>query len=173
MNHKRVVNSKHDTYDEYIGRPSKWGNPFSHLKSEIAEFKVNSRSEAIQQYAYWIQQPEQEQLRADIVELVGKTLGCFCEPSICHGTILAELADRTQEDFARTVKEFTSEGDNLTQEIYQYLFNIKDHIELTGSTEFIRTTKQITSHLNNNRSNFIIILIEEISETNTIQTRTH
>ena len=28
----KVVHCKKELYDVYIGRPSKWGNPFSHIK---------------------------------------------------------------------------------------------------------------------------------------------
>lgn len=86
-----AVNLRVDPYDIYIGRPSKWGNPFSHLPSTLAQFKVNSRAEAVERFREWIQtQPE---LLADLHELKGKRLGCFCKPQSCHGDILAELAD--------------------------------------------------------------------------------
>ena len=46
----QVVHCKKSDYDIYIGRPSKWGNPFSHREETSAEFKVGSRAEAIQKY---------------------------------------------------------------------------------------------------------------------------
>ncbi len=88
----RVVHCKRETYDVYIGRPSRWGNPFSHKKGTKAEFLVETREEAIEEYRKWIlQQPE---LLAALPELKGKTLGCWCIPLACHGTVLAELADQ-------------------------------------------------------------------------------
>ncbi|MGG0667907.1 DUF4326 domain-containing protein [Lederbergia citrisecunda] len=88
----KVVNKYHKLpYDIYIGRGSKWGNPFSHMDNTLAQFKVDSREEAIEAYRKWImQQPE---LLADLNELKGKTLCCFCKPKSCHGDVLAELAD--------------------------------------------------------------------------------
>ena len=43
-------------------------------------------------YREWIMQ--QTDLLADLHELKGKTLGCWCKPRWCHGDVLAELADR-------------------------------------------------------------------------------
>lgn len=87
----RVVHCKRESYDIYIGRPSKWGNPFSHKKGTKAQFLVESREEAIAEYKKWIlQQPE---LLAALPELKGKILACWCVPLACHGDVLAELAD--------------------------------------------------------------------------------
>jgi hypothetical protein len=80
----RVVHCKKSKYDIYIGRPSKWGNPF-----RIED--CDSREECIAKFRAWImQQPE---LLAAVGELKGKTLGCWCKPQACHGDVLAELAD--------------------------------------------------------------------------------
>lgn len=88
-----VVNKKTDKFDVYIGRGSKWGNPFrigidgdrdevielyeDWLKGQVATppgFKIPSLSEAL-------------------VELKGKRLGCFCKPLACHGDVLAKIVD--------------------------------------------------------------------------------
>lgn len=88
----RVVHCKREAYDVYIGRPSKWGNPFSHKEGTLAEFGVASRDAAVDAYTTWVMaQPE---LLADLHELRGKTLGCWCKPKRCHGDVLARLADR-------------------------------------------------------------------------------
>lgn len=80
----RVVHFKKAEYDVYIGRPSKWGNPFKLKKGE-------SREACLARYREWLlSQPE---LMASLHELKGKTLGCWCKPLSCHGDILAELAD--------------------------------------------------------------------------------
>ena len=85
-----VVHCKKARYDIYIGRPSKWGNPFSHKAGTLARFKVSTRDEAIRKYAEWIL--TQPQLIAALVELQGKTLGCWCKPLACHGDVLAKMA---------------------------------------------------------------------------------
>lgn len=93
-----VVNLKNEKYDIFIGRPSKWGNPYSHLDDTRAEFKVANRDEAINKYREWIlKQPE---LMDALHELEGKVLGCYCRPKRCHGDILVELlSQRNLEAF--------------------------------------------------------------------------
>ena len=97
MNETRVVNKYKESYDVYIGRGSKWGNPFTHIadKKTKADFIVASRDEAIESYRDWIL--NQPQLLNDLHELKGKTLGCFCKPKKCHGDILVELVNEVGE----------------------------------------------------------------------------
>jgi len=90
----RVVHCQRERYDVYIGRPSKWGNPYSHISDTLAKFKVDSREEAIKAYRDWINQPEQAWLKKDAKEeLRGKVLGCWCYPRPCHGDVLLEIAN--------------------------------------------------------------------------------
>lgn len=98
METTRIVNILNDDYDIYIGRgidpktkqPSKWGNPFSHKTTPLAQ-KVASRKDSLIQYRNWITTGEGKALLNDLHELKGKTLGCFCKPKSCHGDILIEL----------------------------------------------------------------------------------
>lgn len=94
----KVVHCKREEYDVYIGRPSKWGNPYSH-KDLVTAFKVDSREEAVAKYReYILGKPE---LLACLHELKGKTLGCWRagpggltvddKPFRCHGQVLIEL----------------------------------------------------------------------------------
>lgn len=84
-----VVHCKRDQYDVYIGRPSKWGNPFSHRPGTLAEFKVKDRQEAIDRYREWIL--DRPELISALPELQNKVLGCWCSPKACHGDVLIEL----------------------------------------------------------------------------------
>lgn len=94
---KYVVHCQKDNYDVYIGRPSQWGNPFSHKPSSIAEVKVDSREEAIECYKnYLIATPRL--VEAAKKELKGKILGCWCSPQSCHGEILAEIANSEDDE---------------------------------------------------------------------------
>ena len=69
----------------YIGRGSKWGNPFRIGQDGF-------RSQVIEKYrAHLLASPD---LLAALPELKGRTLCCFCKPAPCHGDILAELADK-------------------------------------------------------------------------------
>ena len=88
---KKIVHCKRGKYDVYIGRPSKWGNPFSHKSGTKAEFIVKDRDAAVAAYRDWIM--TQEDLLVDLHELKGKVLGCWCSPLACHGDVLEELAN--------------------------------------------------------------------------------
>ncbi len=79
-----VVHCKREHADVYIGRPSKWGNPFKIGRD-------GDRAQVIAKYREWLS--HQPQLLAQLPELRGKRLGCWCKPLPCHGDVLAELAD--------------------------------------------------------------------------------
>ena len=79
-----VVHCKKEAYDIYIGRPSKWGNPFTIGKD-------GTREEVIEKYKVYIS--NKPDLRASLDELKGKVLGCWCKPKPCHGDVLAELCN--------------------------------------------------------------------------------
>lgn len=94
-NYSKGFGVRYRAQDEYIGRGSKWGNPFTHLPpgTTTATTQVATREEAISRYEEWLQtQPE---LLAALPSLKGKTLVCFCKPQSCHGDVLARLADQT------------------------------------------------------------------------------
>jgi hypothetical protein len=88
-----VVHCKKALYDVYIGRPSKWGNPFTHIKDgkTLAKFVVGSRDEAVESYREWITNGDGKYLMKDLPELKNKVLGCWCHPQSCHGDVLSEL----------------------------------------------------------------------------------
>ena len=85
MAHPLVVHCKRSGYDIYIGRGSKWGNPF-----RIGEH--GTREQVIDLYEQWLL--DQSDLLAALGELADKTLGCWCAPYRCHGEVLARLAAR-------------------------------------------------------------------------------
>jgi hypothetical protein len=92
----KVVHCRKEKYDVYIGRPSKWGNPFSHLDETIAKYKVNTREESIEAFRKWITEGEGMHLLNDLHELDGKILGCWCKPKSCHGDVLIELVEKSK-----------------------------------------------------------------------------
>jgi len=70
----------------YVGRPSKWGNPF--------KIGVDgSREEVLRRYRTWVM--EKVSQRPDfLAPLRGKNLACFCRiTDPCHADILLELAN--------------------------------------------------------------------------------
>lgn len=80
---KYVVHCKRENFDVYIGRPSKWGNPFRVGRD-------GTRLEVIEMYRRWIQ--TQAHLMDEVDNLRGLVLGCHCAPLPCHGDVLVELA---------------------------------------------------------------------------------
>lgn len=81
----RVVHCKQESYDVYIGRPSKWGNPYQ-LGPD------GSREEVIEKYMEWLE--NNPDLLGDIYELKGKVLGCWCKPKPCHGDVLVDIINQ-------------------------------------------------------------------------------
>jgi len=80
----KVVHCKKQKFDVYIGRGSKWGNPF-HIGIH------GDREEVISKYeAYIMDNPT---LLDDLPELEDKVLGCWCKPKACHGDILKILIE--------------------------------------------------------------------------------
>jgi Domain of unknown function (DUF4326) len=80
----RAVHCKRERHHVYIGRPSKWGNPFvvgSH----------GERGECIALYEGRLR--ENAALMAALDELRGLVLGCWCAPRACHGDVLVALAN--------------------------------------------------------------------------------
>lgn len=78
----------------YVGRPSQFGNPYSHKEGTQAQFRVASVQEAVDAYDKWLDtQPE---LLAQLPTLKGWDLGCWCkhkgsEP--CHADVLLRRAN--------------------------------------------------------------------------------
>lgn len=83
----KVLNKVRDQIspeDVYVGRPSKWGNPFIIGKD-------GTRLEVIGRYYKWL--TEQPELMQALSELRGKNLVCWCAPLPCHATVLLRLAN--------------------------------------------------------------------------------
>jgi len=80
----RVVNCRVEPFDVFIGRTTQWGNPFRIGPD-------GNREQVVQKFRDWI--IRRPSLLRSIEHLRGKVLGCFCAPALCHGNVLAELAD--------------------------------------------------------------------------------
>ena len=76
----------------YVGRPTKWGNPYSHQNNTLAEFKVDSKAEAIEAFRDMVRADPEFQIEI-VLALSGKDLVCFCAPRPCHADILLEIAN--------------------------------------------------------------------------------
>ena len=106
----RVLNKRTDQIPPdaiYVGRPSKWGNPFRIGEKHPADGHRIDRDEALELYRNAL--PLMFQARRDdgtiildLNELRGKDLVCWCHtwngegknPHYCHADILLELANK-------------------------------------------------------------------------------
>ena len=73
----------------YVGRPTKWGNPFT-----VATW---GNAEAASRFRNWLLDPESisaSQMLDRVEELRGKNLACWCSlDCACHADVLLELAN--------------------------------------------------------------------------------
>ena len=88
----RAVHCKRERHHVYIGRPSKWGNPF-------VVGKHGQRGECIALYEDWLRR--NAALIAALDELRGLVLGCWCAPRACHGDLLVRLANASAQERER------------------------------------------------------------------------
>lgn len=80
----------------YVGRPSKWGNPF-------VIGQDGTRDQVIQMYQDYLMEPSHDLYDDVIAELRGKDLVCWCvpaggiglgdEPRLCHAQLLLRIAN--------------------------------------------------------------------------------
>ena len=70
----------------YVGRPSRWGNPF-------VIGRDGTRDEIIAKYRAWVL--AKPVLMAALDELRGKNLVCWCAPERCHADVLLEFSNRS------------------------------------------------------------------------------
>jgi hypothetical protein len=87
----RILNKSTDCIPDdavYIGRPSKWGNPF------ILGID-GTRSTVISMYREYLQNSV---LLGDLNELVGHDLVCWCKPLACHGDVLCALVEELRRE---------------------------------------------------------------------------
>lgn len=101
----KVVNKyihKPTANDVFIGRPSPYGNPYSHMSNTTALYRVASRDEAVDKYREYILNKRKMGAGFDehLKNLANKAkqgdvnLVCFCKPQRCHGDILKELLEK-------------------------------------------------------------------------------
>lgn len=83
----------------YVGRGSKWGNPFR--VGNIEEFgEVPTAEEAVSLFERWWTTPAKFVIPwppplEDLLELRGKDLACWCRIDLpCHADVLLKLAER-------------------------------------------------------------------------------
>jgi hypothetical protein len=101
----RVVNLYKDKYNVYIGRKGKgkdgyFGNPVAiGSPCPICRITHTRAGDTIGCYRkYFYRRLEDDiQFRAEVEALKGKVLGCFCKPKPCHGDVIKEYLDATDD----------------------------------------------------------------------------
>lgn len=86
----------------YVGRPTKWGNPFEivDVLDAFCGDKVEARADCIRSYREHVVRGEEAYIALAsavdaIRELRGKDLVCWCPLDLpCHADVLLELANR-------------------------------------------------------------------------------
>lgn len=75
----------------YVGRPSKWGNPFKVYPDKRGG--AFAHHIAVMSHKDWLLSGAADSPLKDISELRGKDLVCWCAPLPCHADVLLELAN--------------------------------------------------------------------------------
>lgn len=90
----RVLNQKDGRLPAgaiYVGRPTKWGNPYKVQMGQGATDRAKYQS-VVNMYREWLLgQPHLVDAIKD--ELKGKDLVCWCKPMPCHADVLLEIAN--------------------------------------------------------------------------------
>lgn len=78
-----LVHKDHNKYDVYIGRPSRWGNPYRIGRD-------GTRDQVNEKYRAYLKRKIKsgEVTKLDLIDLDNKVLACYCTPRPCHGDVL-------------------------------------------------------------------------------------
>lgn len=100
----KVVNVRKEPYDVYIGRPG--SKPSSAFGLPVMKFRLGNpfpvriygREVCLEKYREFFYRTLESnpEFKAFIHSLKGKTLGCFCKPSNCHGDIIADYLNNLE-----------------------------------------------------------------------------
>jgi hypothetical protein len=84
----KVLNKYKDKMNSnsvYIGRPSRFGNPF-------VIGKDGDREAVIMKYEKWLRS-NPSLIEDMVVNLKGKDLVCYCSPQACHGDVILKIIE--------------------------------------------------------------------------------
>lgn len=97
----------------YVGRPTKWGNPFKVVGEDGHWFVLNDYDEplvnfdnkkdaiacCVENYKEYISHEHNLGIK-NIADLIGKNLSCWCAMDcLCHADILLELATKVERHY--------------------------------------------------------------------------
>lgn len=91
----------------YVGRPTRWGNPFivgvavpyritrsGALRQTEAKRMIGTAAEAVAFYRAWMLSGQCKGIRRQLHRLAGRDLACWCKPDEpCHADVLLEMAN--------------------------------------------------------------------------------
>lgn len=86
----------------YVGRPTKWGNPFRVIPGE-----TNGSTLAVGRYRRWLEEVKfrgffPHRVPSQVGELRGKDLACWCSlDQPCHADVLLEIANPVAQETER------------------------------------------------------------------------
>lgn len=97
----KVVNLRHADYDVYIGRAGRghdgyFGNPYAighHCQRCKRPHPTPSSTLLCYREYFYERITKDPEFYRRIIELKGKTLGCFCKPGDCHGDVIVEFLE--------------------------------------------------------------------------------
>jgi len=98
----------------YVGRPTKWGNPFKVGEPQynpvegqfglITPTTIEQCVKLYRAYAKWCMKNPDSRMIKEIHELRGKNLACWCKPGEpCHADVLLEIANANPQTETRTI----------------------------------------------------------------------
>lgn len=94
---KRTKGWKMPANTVYVGRPTKYGNPFDWRLPVCGQEPPEARAYAVELYRHFMAEGRGEAAPTDEViraELGGKNLACFCPlDQPCHADVLIEIAN--------------------------------------------------------------------------------
>lgn len=77
---------------KYIGRPTKWGNPY-----KIGELGLLTREAVLNAYEKWVRQTIHEEDSHFLDPLKGKDLVCFCSlDQSCHADVILKILNEQE-----------------------------------------------------------------------------
>lgn len=81
----------------YVGRPTKWGNPWK-VGQQIGSAQIvrvyATASDCVALYRAYVTDIDSTEPQQDLTELRGKNLACWCPlDQPCHADVLLELAN--------------------------------------------------------------------------------
>lgn len=89
-------------FDIYCGRPTIYGNPWSHKEQSLANFGVETTVDAVDNYEKWLEgtayqdvlQDQRLEILQNLPFLKNKILACWCaDGRPCHSRVLFKKAN--------------------------------------------------------------------------------